>query len=118
MSKDCSPGLWDSSAAGHLDSGEDYDACAYRELEEELGITGDVTLVRLFKLTASAESEFEFAWVYRCEAEGPFRLHPEEIDDGRWFEPAAVSDWLAGAPEQFAPPFRLIWRRVEAGQVS
>ena len=28
------------------------------------------------------------------------------------------ADWLAGRPEQFAPPFRLIWRRVVAGQVS
>ena len=27
MSKDSNPGLWDSSAAGHLDSGEDYLHC-------------------------------------------------------------------------------------------
>ena len=26
--KDTAAGLWDSSASGHLDSGEDYDACA------------------------------------------------------------------------------------------
>ena len=25
MQKDCFPGAWDSSAAGHLDSGESYD---------------------------------------------------------------------------------------------
>ena len=29
--KDRQPGVWDSSASGHLDSGEDYDTCAARE---------------------------------------------------------------------------------------
>ena len=37
LTKDTFPGAWDSSASGHLDSGEDYDACAVRELREELG---------------------------------------------------------------------------------
>ena len=32
MSKDSEPGKWDSSAAGHLDSGESYDEAAQREL--------------------------------------------------------------------------------------
>src|SRR6516164_8309470 len=34
--KDRQPGVWDSSASGHVDSGEDYDSCAIRELGEEL----------------------------------------------------------------------------------
>jgi 16S rRNA (adenine1518-N6/adenine1519-N6)-dimethyltransferase len=38
MKKDCFPGAWDSSASGHLDVGESYDACAVRELREELGL--------------------------------------------------------------------------------
>ena len=38
MTKDTFPGAWDSSASGHLDSGEDYDACAVRELREEFGL--------------------------------------------------------------------------------
>ena len=28
MKKDNFPGTWDSSAAGHVDTGEDYDECA------------------------------------------------------------------------------------------
>jgi hypothetical protein len=35
LSKDEQPGKWDSSAAGHLDSGEDYHDCARREIAEE-----------------------------------------------------------------------------------
>ena len=34
--KDTHAGQWDSSASGHLDSGEDYAEAAVRELEEEL----------------------------------------------------------------------------------
>ena len=38
MRKDCFPGTWDSSSSGHLDQGEAYDACAVRELREEIGL--------------------------------------------------------------------------------
>ncbi|MDH5356922.1 MAG: NUDIX domain-containing protein, partial [Gammaproteobacteria bacterium] len=38
MTKDENPGQWDSSSAGHVDSGETYLQCAIRELKEELGV--------------------------------------------------------------------------------
>ena len=38
IKKDCFPDTWDSSASGHLDSGEDYDSCILREPREELGL--------------------------------------------------------------------------------
>src|SRR6266702_1229233 len=53
MSKDRQPGLWDSSASGHLDRGETYDACALRELREEIGLQLSAVPHRLFKLPAS-----------------------------------------------------------------
>ncbi|MGH8573881.1 MAG: NUDIX hydrolase, partial [Gammaproteobacteria bacterium] len=36
--KECAPGLWDTSVAGHVQSGEGYTACAVRELAEEIGL--------------------------------------------------------------------------------
>src|SRR5690349_2794495 len=56
MIKDCFPGAWDSSASGHLDRGEAYDACAVREVREELGIQLPRTPQRLFKVDACAET--------------------------------------------------------------
>src|SRR5688572_32467185 len=59
MKKDCFPGAWDSSAAGHLDCGEEYDVCAVRELGEELGLTLAEAPWRLFKLAATPETGME-----------------------------------------------------------
>jgi isopentenyldiphosphate isomerase len=112
MTKDKSPGLWDSSASGHVDGGEDYDACAVRELREEIGLRVPATPKRLFKIDACEETDAEFVWVYRCEAEGPFTLHPEEIERGDWFAPAEVTRWIAERPQDFAPAFVFIWSKL------
>lgn len=112
MTKDTSPGLWDSSASGHVDSGEDYDVCAVRELREEIGLTVTKTPERLFKIAACAETGQEFVWVYRLENEGPFTLHPDEIERGEWFATGVVTQWVAGKPGEFASAFRLIWGMV------
>jgi len=112
MKKDRQPGLWDSSTSGHVDSGEDYDACAVRELREEIGLRVSEVPRRLFKLPASAETDQEHVWVYRCEAEGPFQLHPEEIERGDWFEPGKVTSWMRKKPEEFASALLVIWKRV------
>jgi isopentenyldiphosphate isomerase len=112
LSKDTSPGLWDSSASGHLDSGEDYDYCAVRELREEIGLVLERPPERLFRIAASAETGQEFVWVYRLENDGPFTLHPDEIERGEWFAPERVTRWIADKPQELASAFRLIWRRA------
>jgi isopentenyldiphosphate isomerase len=110
MLKDRQPGLWDSSASGHVDAGEGFDACAVRELREEIGLRLAETPQRLFKLNASAETDQEHVWVYRCEAEGPFYLDPDEIERGGWFTPAEVTRWMAEQREEFASALLLIWK--------
>jgi len=114
LKKDCFPGAWDSSASGHLDAGESYDACAVRELREELGLELAVPLKRLFKIDGCPETGYEFVWVYRCEAEGPFALHPEEIERGGWFAPVEISRWIEERSGDFASGFALIWRTMGA----
>src|SRR5262245_58087529 len=111
MAKDCFPGKWDSSASGHLDCGEEYDACAARELREELGVTPPQPLQRLFKVPACPETGQEFVWVYRCAHDGPFVLQPEEIEQGGWFQPEEVTRWIAEKTGDFASGLILIWKR-------
>jgi isopentenyldiphosphate isomerase len=112
LKKDREPGVWDSSSSGHVDGGEDYDVTAVRELLEELGWSAPVPPRRLFKLDASPETDQEFVWVYRCDGEGPFTLHPEEIECGGWFTTESISDWMKDRPQEFATAFRTIWARV------
>jgi len=112
MTKDRQPGVWDSSASGHVDSGEDYDTCAVRELREEIGLVLSRPPQRLFKLSASAQTDQEHVWVYRCEAEGPFQLHPEEIDEGQWISPSRLARWQAERPQDFASALLTIWPLV------
>lgn len=111
MKKDCFPGAWDSSASGHLDRGEAYDDCAVREVWEEIGVRLDGPPERLFKLAACLETGQEFCWIYRAFHEGPFSLHPDEIERGDWFELERVNRWLAEEPGAFAAAFVAIWRR-------
>ena len=112
MKKDRQPGLWDSSASGHLDSGEDYDHCAIRELQEEIGLKLPGVPERLFKLAATPETDQEHVWVYQCRAEGPFELNQDEIDKGSWFTPNEVTRWMEQNPEQFASALVVIWKRL------
>ena len=114
MTKDTFPGAWDSSASGHVDSGEEYDACATRELREELGLSAEAPPVRLFKIAACDATGQEFCWVYRLVSEGPFVLHPEEIERGEWFTPARVNELIQRHPGDFASGFVLIWRKISA----
>lgn len=110
--KDTFPGAWDSSASGHLDSGETYDACAVREVREEIGLFLDRTPKRLFKIEACAQTGLEFVWVYRCESAGPFRLNLEELECGAFFKPDHINRWMAERPRDFADSFRLVWKYV------
>jgi isopentenyldiphosphate isomerase len=108
MTKDTAKGKWDSSSSGHVDSGEDYDTCAVREVWEEIGLKLAQTPERILRIEACAETGQEFVWVYRCESEGPFTLHPEEIERGDWFAPEEITRWMAERPQEFAKAFVLI----------
>ena len=110
MTKDMSPGLWDSSCAGHVDAGEEYDAAAIRELGEELGVQLIAPPTRWLRLDAQPDTGWEFCWVYRLRHEGPFVLHPEEIETGEWIAPAELARQIADQPKKFTVPLRLIWR--------
>lgn len=115
--KDTFPGAWDSSASGHLDTGEDYADAALRELGEELGWRPAHPLERLFSLGACADTGQEFVRVYRCRGEGPFALHPSEIECGGWFSTDTVDRWLENTPQEFASAFRLIWKIIRSSSV-
>jgi 16S rRNA (adenine1518-N6/adenine1519-N6)-dimethyltransferase len=106
--KDRHPLLWDSSASGHVNAGEEYDEAARRELNEELGI--DVALEKLLKLPASERTGQEFIWLYRGRHARKLQLNLSEIEYGEFFPVALVRDCLAARPNDFTPGFAECWK--------
>lgn len=113
--KDEFPGLWDCSAAGHVNPGEGYRQCARRELEEELGITVSSELEQLCRFPASADTGFEHCTVFRCFHDGPMRLQADEVDEGRWLSPKEMDEWVADPGRALTPALRRIWQTVRDG---
>lgn len=112
--KECQPGLWDSSAAGHVTSGEEYAVAAARELEEELSIHADGALEPLFELAAGPLTGQEFIRVYRTTTTQTPRPDPREIAEARWCTTREIARWLAREPGVFTGTFRLIWERLHS----
>ncbi|HEY2614144.1 MAG TPA: 16S rRNA (adenine(1518)-N(6)/adenine(1519)-N(6))-dimethyltransferase RsmA [Chthoniobacterales bacterium] len=112
--KDRHPRLWDSSAAGHVEAGEDYNEAARRELQEELGVTALLTPVA--KLPASEKTGQEFIWLYRGIHDGPFQLAKSEIEHGEFFPPNLISEWIKTRPDDFAPGFVECWQQFTVEQ--
>lgn len=109
--KDCSPLTWDSSAAGHLVVGESYDACAIREVREEMGIE---TVPRYrFKIAACVATGWEHVAVYTCHVRGTIRYHEDEIETGGFYDVRSVAAWMDRAPRQFASGFVKIFREFQ-----
>lgn len=120
MKKDLLPGVWTTSASGHVDSGESYDVAAARELHEELGIDAEQAggLGFMFKHPACRHTGQEFVQVYEVCWDGQIRIDPEEIDEGQWYEPEVLDAAIRANRRAFAPSFRLIWGRVRTGNES
>jgi 16S rRNA (adenine1518-N6/adenine1519-N6)-dimethyltransferase len=110
--KDREPGKWDSSAAGHLEPGESYEAAAARETEEELGIRP--TLTPLGKIRACSNTGHEFVEVFTAQSEGPLILPPSEIEDALFLPLEQIGVWLTTRPQDFAPGFWEVWRLFQS----
>ncbi len=114
MKKDLNKGLWDTSAAGHVDKDEDYTSSAIREAAEELGINIESTLQLLFKLSPTPLLGMEFIHVYRCQHNGPFSLNADKIDEGKWLSTKEVSNRVRGDDSSLTETFKIIWRQYGA----
>jgi 16S rRNA (adenine1518-N6/adenine1519-N6)-dimethyltransferase len=105
--KDVCPLKWDSSAAGHVNAGQDYEETAHRELQEELGI--QATLRRVSKLGPCEETGHEFVVLFEAHHDGPMNLPPSEVECGEWFTLPQINNWAGRRPDDFAPGFLKCW---------
>jgi len=101
------PGVWTSSASGHVSAGEDYDAAAPRELFEELGLRAELT--RLHKFAPGLETCREHTVLYETTCDDVVNVDPTEIAAVDELQLSEVRDRIGGTPELFSPAFRLLF---------
>ena len=111
--KDTYPGCYDSSASGHLNAGEDYDAAAARETQEELGVLLPVgALQKQFKIEACADTGWEFVWVYIGPATSIMVPNPDEVESVTALSRTQIESLLATQPESCARSFRRVLNEI------
>ncbi|WP_370588750.1 NUDIX domain-containing protein [Pseudonocardia sp. C8] len=124
------PGLWDCFAGGVLDEGEDPDACAARELGEELGVTG-VALEKLGALAFDAaalgidtgpgsgpDGLRAHVHLYQAYWDGPVVHQPSEVAEGGWWTLDELRARLGSLEYPWVPDGRWVARRWLAGDVG
>ncbi len=111
--KDLCPGVWDSSVSGHLDSGEDYDHAAIRELNEEMGIVVEGTPEEIARISPREETGWEHVRLYRVSHDGgPLRYPSAEVETAQWFPLPEIRQWVTASPGDFAPGFLECWKTL------
>ena len=108
MVKDESPGLWDTSAAGHVETGEDYLHCAKRELQEELSVISEA-LDEIMHVPAQSKTHWEHVRVYKCVTAGKIIINELEISEGRFWELSEVKASMESHPNIFTSTLHLIF---------
>jgi 8-oxo-dGTP pyrophosphatase MutT (NUDIX family) len=111
--KDVYPGFYDVCAGGVNGAGESYEACAARELQEELGVSATPT----FRFTHRYSGPSGEAWggVFDVVWDGPILWQPEEVVWGAFLPLAEVDSLIAR--ERFCPDGLEVferWRRLGA----
>lgn len=106
--KEESPGVWTSSACGHVSAGESYDEAARRELSEELGLQSPLRFLQ--KFSACPDTSQEFTMLYATLSDDPVTVDAAEISAVQWMTVAEIGHWLYRSPEDFSPAFRLLFQ--------
>ncbi|MEE4184690.1 MAG: isopentenyl-diphosphate Delta-isomerase [Gammaproteobacteria bacterium] len=108
-------GYWANSCCSHPRAGEDTLAAAHRRLQEELGVSAELSY--LYKFVYHAQfgdigAEYENCWVFAGHFDGQVAINPEEISDWRFVTPAALTESIAADGERYTPWLKLEWERI------
>ncbi len=106
---DENPGLWSSSASGHVAVGESFLTTAQRELKEELSIK--IKLEEVLRVKPCEETNRQCVALFVGKTHKIPVPNPLEIEEGRFFSIEEVDRLLQKRPEMFTPTFRFLWKK-------
>ena len=109
--KDIQPDKWDTSVGGHLAIGESYQAAAYREMEEELGLQG-VPLTYLYRSFIRNQVESENVRTFLAITDHEVDHDRREISEVRYWTHDQIDQALG--QEIFTPNFEEEWQMFQA----
>ncbi|TNE49923.1 MAG: NUDIX domain-containing protein [Deltaproteobacteria bacterium] len=110
--KKIQPNRWDTSVGGHLELGEAPEHAAYREMEEELGISAPLEL--MYTYIWRTEIESELVYTYRCVFNGELSPDPYELAEARWWSPSRIEEELGSG--QLTPNLEVEWGKFKEWQ--
>ena len=109
--KDVYPGLLDFAAGGVVLAGEDPRDGAVREVEEELGVSGE-PLVELAPVDYSDDHTSYRAFRFVTSWDGPIRWQPEEVSWGEWVLVDDLLRRITDEPDSLVPDSVAVWTAV------
>jgi len=108
---DENPGLWTSSASGHVLAGESFLITAQRELKEELSIK--IKLEEVLRVPPSEETRKQCVVLFVGYTKKIPKPNPLEIEEGRFMSVEEVERLIQTKPEIFSPTFRFLWKKYQ-----
>lgn len=102
LSKKVNPGKWGPAVSGTVEEGETYELNAYKEMEEEIGVTG-IKLVESKKIYGITNTGKRFAQLYIGQIDSNHKLIPQlnEVEELKWFSKEELVDFYNKSPEFF-----------------
>lgn len=104
LSKDKDPGKWGPAAGGTLEVGETYESNAYKEAEEELGLT-EVNLKLGPKMKVTSPRHCFCQWFFAdCDqTETEFTLQTAEVEQVKWINMDEFFTDVLNNPDKYLP---------------
>ena len=103
------PGLWTSTAGGHVETKETYEQAAKRESEEEIGVSLDLEHAFMIKYPHPRRCFiFIDLWVSRNYDQNDFIFDATEISETKFISFNNLNNEIKKNPEKFNPEFILM----------
>lgn len=109
------PLFWSNSCCSHPRRGESEAEAAARRVDEELGLTSELTFLFQFRYQADygdAGAEHELCSVFLGRARGDVLVNENEIAAWRWVPVEDFERSLEAEPDLYTPWLKLEWKRM------